>query len=314
METAVYKNLTQTRLADIRELLRGGELVAFPTETVYGLGALFSHEAGIQGVYRVKGRPADNPLIVHVSSSAMMQSLIAPSKLQERRLEALAPFFPGPLTVVLPAPPALQGRPGLQGGTIAIRMPSHPIAMSLIAFLQEPLVAPSANLSGRPSPTSAGAVLEDLEGKIPLLLDGGVCTIGLESTVLDLSSSDPQVLRPGSITCEMLSTALGCTVPLVRKPSSLSPGGRYPHYAPKACVVLFTSLDEVRAFDQESTLFLSYREPVLAGFEGFRKKNLYALFRKADKMNKKTVAIYVDGAVLRDDALMNRITKAAQSG
>lgn len=215
--------------------LRAGQLVAFPTETVYGLGADAGSPAAVEAIYRAKQRPADNPLIVHV---AAIDSAAHWGELDSQGRALLEAFWPGPLTVVLrarlPFLAATRGRT-----TLALRMPDHPLALALLHACGCPLAAPSANLSGRPSPTSADHVWDDLAGRIPWLLDGGSCGVGIESTVVDLSDDLPRVLRPGHIDVEALERVLGCEV--LAEPgegSHRSPGTRYRHYQPRIPVVL----------------------------------------------------------------------------
>lgn len=228
--------------AAIREaaaLIGAGQVVGFPTETVYGLGANALDGAAVQKIFSAKGRPGDNPLIVHIADLNQIEGLIQGPLPQAARDLAQA-FWPGPLTMVLPksrrVPPEVSA--GL--ATVGIRMPSHPVARALIRWAGVPIAAPSANRSGRPSPTTAAHVLEDMDGKIPLILDGGPCGVGLESTVLDLCAQSPRVLRPGGVTPEMIAGVLGGVEvdgsvlrPLKEGEVARSPGMKYKHYAPK---------------------------------------------------------------------------------
>ncbi|MCX7828321.1 MAG: L-threonylcarbamoyladenylate synthase, partial [Thermanaerothrix sp.] len=188
------------------DLILSGELVAFPTETVYGLGGDATNPRSAAKIYAAKGRPLDNPLIVHVGSLEEARGVGVMTDLAER---LCGEFWPGPLTVVVPAreviPPEVRG--GLD--TVAVRCPSHPVALALISASGVPIAAPSANRSGRPSPTDAFSVLEDLGGLIPLILDGGPCGVGLESTVVDATSDVPVVLRHGGVTAQDLREAVG---------------------------------------------------------------------------------------------------------
>jgi len=214
--------------------IRKGELVAFPTETVYGLGANAFDEEAIRAIFRVKGRPADNPLIVHVDSVDRACELmeVEPGSFEE----LAARFWPGPLTMVAPRHAAVPDVVTAGLDSVAIRMPDHHLARELIAMAGVPLVAPSANVSGQPSPTSAMDVLHDLDGKIYAVLDGGECRIGIESTVLDLTGATPVILRPGAVSREDLQDALGQHVSLIEftPDHPASPGMKYRHYAPKA--------------------------------------------------------------------------------
>lgn len=193
-----------TRAADI---IRRGGLVAFPTETVYGLGATATDAAAVRRIFQAKGRPADNPLIVHVSDYEQLNAVAA--SLPEGAAELVDRFWPGPLSLVLPRSGAIPDEVSAGLPTVAVRMPSHPVALRLIARAGVPIAAPSANRSGRPSPTMASHVLADLAGRIDAVIDGGPCPVGVESTVLDLTGAVPLILRPGAITAEAIAKCLG---------------------------------------------------------------------------------------------------------
>lgn len=219
-------------------IIRDGGLVAFPTETVYGLGADAMNEQAIQKLFRAKRRPADNPLIVHISDRDMLDSAATGVTPQGERL--IGRFWPGPLTLVLKRQPevAMSVSAGLP--SVAVRMPSNKIALELIRSARTPIAAPSANASGRPSPTLAAHVLEDLGGRVDLILDGGPASIGIESTVLDLTSEPPIILRPGVVTREMLIEIIGRVDQATSGEEELrrSPGTRHQHYSPRARVLL----------------------------------------------------------------------------
>jgi L-threonylcarbamoyladenylate synthase len=218
-------------------LIRLGGLVAFPTETVYGLGANALDEQAVQKIFQAKGRPADNPLIVHVNSLAMLHRVA--DEVSDRAKALIEKFCPGPLTLVLARRPEVA--PTVSAGlqTIAVRMPDHAVALALIEKAETPIAAPSANASGRPSPTSALHVLRDLDGRIDMLLDGGETHIGIESTVLDVTREVPIILRPGWITREMIAETIGEVRQAVTEDElKRSPGTRYRHYSPRARVVL----------------------------------------------------------------------------
>ncbi len=225
------------------QLLQRGELVAMPTETVYGLAADAKNEAAVRRIFAVKGRPQDNPLIVHISALSMWEELV--TGIPEKALRLAEAFWPGPLTIILPKSGAVPLTTTAGMDSVAVRMPSHEGARALIAASGLPLAAPSANLSGLPSPTTAEHCRRDLDGKIPLVLDGGECRYGIESTVLSLAGA-PTLLRPGAVTPEQLAEVLGemplishaVTEPLARGERPTSPGMKYRHYSPKARVVL----------------------------------------------------------------------------
>jgi len=225
------------------EVLRRGGLVAFPTETVYGLGADALNPDAVKQIFVAKGRPLDNPVIVHIASVPDLKALTDHVPKEAGRL--IEEFWPGPLTLILKKSPDVPD--DVTGGldTVAVRMPRNKIALALIKALGHPIAAPSANLSGRPSGTNAGHVLQDLAGKIDMILDGGPVTVGVESTVLDLSQQPPAILRPGAVTQEDLVPLLGRVV-MGRgaEAKKRSPGTRYRHYSPRARVTLVEPGDE----------------------------------------------------------------------
>lgn len=218
--------------------LQAGELVAFPTETVYGLGANALDASACIKIFEAKGRPQDNPLIVHVCDRAMANSLVA-NWTPEAEL-CIQHFWPGPLTLVMAKTDKVPDIVSAGLPNVAIRMPSHPVALCLIKETGLPIAAPSANLSGKPSPTSGSHVWRDMKGKIPLILDAGSCPLGLESTVLEVSAGIPIILRPGGISKEQLESVLGEVG--VDNPSQTvaprAPGMKYRHYAPQGDMLL----------------------------------------------------------------------------
>ena len=251
MDTRVYKienpegPLTERDLAAIAEcgdIIKKGGLVAFPTETVYGLGGDALNPASAEKIYAAKGRPSDNPLIVHICETDAIE-LIAEDVPEEAKILA-GKFWPGPLTMILKAKDAVPRKTTGGLDTVAIRMPSDVTAREFIRASGGYIAAPSANISGKPSPTTAQYVLEDMDGRIEAVIDGGEGAIGLESTIVDLAGDKIQVLRPGFITNEMLSDALGINVgtdPALLDPNCKerpkAPGMRYRHYAPKGEVI-----------------------------------------------------------------------------
>src|SRR5262245_36228416 len=231
------RRLSPDELPDAAAILRGGGLVAFPTETVYGLGADALNEAAVRRIFEAKGRPTFNPLIVHVADAAQADRVAVWNERAER---LAARFWPGPLTLVLPRRAAVPDAVTGGGPTVAVRQPGHPLARALLAAAGVPLAAPSANRSGRLSPTTADHVLADLDGRIDAVLDGGPTTAGIESTVLDLSSVTPRLLRPGPILPADLEALTG---PIERGPAPAvgampSPGMLERHYAPRTPLVL----------------------------------------------------------------------------
>ncbi|MEO9310017.1 MAG: L-threonylcarbamoyladenylate synthase [Nitrososphaera sp.] len=236
------KKPSPQKIREAAKLIRRGKLVAFPTETVYGIGANALNSAAVKKIFEVKGRPPDNPLIIHIYDK---DDILFLTKNVPRTAQKLIDmFWPGPLTIVLKkseiVPQAVTG--GLD--TVAVRMPANKIAQLLIKEAGVPIAAPSANLAGRPSPTVARHVFDDLGGKVDLIIDGGKTKIGIESTVIDVTGKRPMLLRPGGVTLEQLQKAIGKVVihPVVRgkttKQVHRSPGMKYRHYSPKARIIL----------------------------------------------------------------------------
>jgi L-threonylcarbamoyladenylate synthase len=223
-------------------VLREGGLVAFPTETVYGLGADATNASAVARIYEAKGRPSDNPLIVHVADRGSLTQVVR--EIPPKAEPLMERFWPGPLTLVMAKLPTVPDRVTGNLPTVAVRMPDHPIALALIKAAGVPVAAPSANLSGRPSPTSADHVTEDLAGRVDIIIDGGDTGVGLESTVLDLTVDPPMLLRPGGVTVEDLEEAIG-PIQIDRVvhggeagEAPRAPGMKYKHYAPEAHVIL----------------------------------------------------------------------------
>ncbi len=224
-------------------LLKAGQVVGFPTETVYGLGADALNSEAVHAIFAAKCRPADNPLIVHIAEWDEIEPLCHVNEMARRLADA---FWPGPLTMILPRKDIIPDVVTAGLDSVAIRMPSHPIARQLISLSGCPVAAPSANRSGRPSPTTAAHVLEDMDGRVPLILDGGPCSVGVESTVVSLTGEMAVVLRPGGITPEMIAAVLGdCKIadsimrPLKEGETAPSPGMKHKHYAPRARMTLY---------------------------------------------------------------------------
>jgi L-threonylcarbamoyladenylate synthase len=223
------------------ESLRRGGLVAFPTETVYGLGADALNPEAVKRIFVAKGRPLDNPIIVHVAGPEDLAVLTADVPPEATLL--MKRFWPGPLTLIFKR--SVRVPDAVTGGqeTVAVRMPRNAIALALVRALGRPIAAPSANLSGRPSPTTAGHVLGDLGGRIDIILDGGPVEVGIESTVLDLSQHPPVILRPGAVTPEHLKPLVGPVIAAEPALLKRSPGTRYRHYSPRAQVTLVAEAD-----------------------------------------------------------------------
>lgn len=357
MNTRIYKiNLdnidasgTQKNIACVQEneihmqeagdLIAAGELVAFPTETVYGLGGDALHPEAAKKIYEAKGRPSDNPLIVHIAEFSDLERVAKEVPAQAKKLADA--FWPGPLTMIVWKSDAVPYATTGGMDTVAVRMPNHPVALDLIRRSGKLIAAPSANTSGRPSPTEAAHVAEDLSGRIAMILDGGPVGIGIESTIIDLTEETPMVLRPGYITPEMLSEVLGEKVIIdpgiiaaddTTKPKA--PGMKYKHYAPKADMVIVDGKKDVvvakineltqaakqegkkvaviateeteNAYQADVVLCMGKRED-----EDSIAKHMYKILRDCDELE--VQAIYSESFQTPriGQAIMNRLLKAA---
>lgn len=323
-------------IAEAAAIIRAGGLVAFPTETVYGLGANALDKKAVRKIFVAKGRPTDNPLIVHISESRHLNKLAADVPACAKKL--INAFWPGPLTLVFRKKSAVPDLVTAKGPTVAVRMPNHPVAHSLIRAAGAPIAAPSANRAGRPSATSAQDVLVDLDGEVDLILDAGETRFGLESTVVDVSGLEPIILRPGTVTKESLESVLGTPVRYesnVKGPVR-SPGMKYRHYAPKAKIIVVHYRASTKMVAQERLLIARLRSKrkrvgILATlpktirrpkadavcFTGSTPecvaKNLFRCFRQLDREN---IDIILAEGVSEHGlglAIMNRLRKAAAS-
>ena len=338
MNTKVVKT-TEEELIEAAAILKKGGLVAFPTETVYGLGADALNEEAARKIYAAKGRPSDNPLIAHVAKKEDIEPLVR--EIPEAGKKLMDAFWPGPLTLIFPK----SGRvpKGTTGGldTVAVRMPSDPVARRLIELAGTPVAAPSANTSGRPSPTPAEHVRQDMDGRIEMIVDGGPVGIGVESTIVDVTGEIPMVLRPGAITMEMLKKCVGAVEidPAILGPVSQdfkpkAPGMKYRHYAPKADLTIVSgeTEDVVRAIsrmaaERESeglSVGIICTDETRALYPcgvvrsmGVRARqetiahNLYAVLREFDDLNADVIySESFEGGEL-SQAIMNRLCKAA---
>ena len=233
------------------EILKNGGVVGIPTETVYGLAADALNGEAVAKIFKAKGRPADNPLIVHIAELSDIEAFGLVRELPESAIKLAKEFWPGPLTMIMKRTDVIPREVSAGLDTVAIRLPSHPLAREIIKLAGTPLAAPSANLSGSPSPTTARHVLNDMDGKIDAVLDGGQSEVGVESTVITLAGETPRLLRPGGITVEQLREVLGevevddaVLHRLADGAEAASPGMKYKHYAPRADVILLKCSDE----------------------------------------------------------------------
>lgn len=334
-------NLSDADVIKLRragEILKSGGLVAFPTETVYGLGGDALNKESSHKIYAAKGRPSDNPLIVHICRFEDIYPIV--KEVSEEAEKIAKVFWPGPLTMILPKSDIVPFETTGGLDTVAIRMPSHPVARELISYSGGYVAAPSANTSGKPSPTVAKYVIEDMEGKIDAVIDGGEVGIGLESTIIDLTVSPPQILRPGYITQEKLAAVLGQVdedATILRADSGQAPkapGMKYRHYAPKGELTIVQGADEqvvayineqasqdVNAGEKVGVIATSemaehYRTDVVKTVgsrndEDSIARHLYTILREFDDEN--VTRIYSEGfsADGFGQAIMNRLLKAA---
>ena len=329
---------TDAAIAEAAALIRAGELVAFPTETVYGLGADGLNREVVAKIFQAKGRPGDNPLILHISALDQIAPLIACelSPIAKKMADA---FWPGPLTMIFPKSARVPENVSAGLSTVAIRFPAHPDAQRLIAAAKTPIAAPSANRSGKPSPTTANHVFEDMDGRIPLILDGGECLVGVESTVVDMTGPVPHILRPGGITAEQIAQVAGASEvdsavmrPLAEGEKPRSPGMAHRHYAPNGQLTVFTG-DSDRVIQRIQSeydcakangsrpLILSMEAHVasygdrriesLGADETAMAHRLFALLRDADHME--ADVLFAEGVEAKGVglAVMNRLGRAA---
>ncbi len=311
----------QTLLTDdprvAAQFIRNGKIVAFPTETVYGLGANIFDVSAVISIFTAKGRPDDNPLIAHICELNDLTRLT--SNITDSAADFIKAFFPGPLTVILPKHTnvPLQATAGLN--TIGIRMPSHPVALDFIRACDVPLVAPSANLSGKPSPTTWSTVLDDLEGRIPCILKGEPTQVGLESTVVDCTTESPVILRAGAVTLEQLREINPATSFSNRASGepTRSPGMKYKHYAPQAKVIVISSSASMPFESDAAFIGLhpvaanNFKRVFIAKDVSEYSRLVFQFFRDCDAQGIKTIyceAVEESGLGV---ALMDRIRRAS---
>lgn len=332
MVTKVLPALDAAAMGEAAALLQAGQVVAMPTETVYGLAADATNPAAVRRIFEAKGRPGDNPLIVHISNMNMLSGVAREVPQEAHKLAEV--FWPGPLTMVLPKAEGLAPEVSAGLDTVGVRMPAHEGARALIEAADVPLAAPSANRSGSPSPTTAAHVLTDMKGCIPLILDGGASPVGVESTVLSLVGQ-PVVLRPGFVTAEEISEALGVpvklheaiTAPLEQDQLAQSPGMKYKHYAPKARITILQGSAETfcayvneRAEDGVWALCFDGEQKLLKvpgvaygkeGDDAEQAARLFDALRKLDEVGAKNVYARSPRPVGVGLAVYNRLLRAA---
>ena len=333
METLYLSALAENTAETAANLIKSGELVAIPTETVYGLGANGLDEAAVAKIFAAKGRPQDNPLILHLSQASEMDHYCR--DIPEAAYRLAEKFWPGPLTMVLPAKDCVPRRTTGGLDTVAVRCPDSPITRQIIRLAGVPLAAPSANISGKPSTTTAGHVRHDHDGRIAAIVDGGPCRVGVESTIVDLTDSPARLLRPGGITPEQLVAVLGeltvdkaVTAQIDKDAVVKAPGMKYKHYAPDCAVIIVSGSreaaakyvhanyqpgDRVLCFAEELSLY-SNCDPLAYGKEAdvnTLSAGLFAALRELDDPAVKRVFARcpVGGGVAY--AVQNRLKKAA---
>ncbi|MFY9197793.1 MAG: L-threonylcarbamoyladenylate synthase [Acutalibacteraceae bacterium] len=336
MQTQLFKinsNNDNDKISRAGEILKNGGVVGIPTETVYGLAANALDENAVAKIFRAKGRPSDNPLIVHIADFDDIYKLA--SDVPKEAVLLANKFWPGPLTIILKSLDIVPKSVSAGLGTVAIRMPSHEVARQIIRSAGVPLAAPSANLSGTPSPTTAQHVMDDLNGRIDAVVDGGVCSVGLESTVITLCTSPPRLLRPGKITPNELSCVIGeieidnsVLDKLDNNVSPSSPGMKYKHYSPKANVIIIRGelknfIDFVSLHKKSGVMALCFdgeenNMPVPSLCFGQKSNaqeqahNLFNALREIDSLGASTVYVRSpksDGIGL---AVFNRLLRAAE--
>jgi len=327
METIIFKD-TAEDIEKAAEIIRNGGLVAFPTETVYGLGADALNAEAVKKVYAAKGRPSDNPMIVHVTPNSDLTRLtpeVTPD--MEKLMEA---FWPGPMTMVVKRKPEVPDTTTGGLDTVGLRMPSNQVAMALIDMSGCPIAAPSANISGRPSPTTAQHVIDDLYGRVDGIIVSGDCEFGIESTVVDMSSEEPMILRPGIITRNDLEGVLGKEVlldpTLNKRPDKFNneefkpkaPGMKYKHYAPKAEMIIYEGEQEsvLAAIDLEREMreSLGQKVWVITFDDSDQKEAAHDFFAKLRAADKEGADVILASALTEKGvgfSVMNRMLKSA---
>jgi len=306
----VTKIIFPNKIKDAAKILAQNGTVAFPTETVYGLGANALDKKAVKKIFVAKGRPGDNPLIVHIANKKDLNKLV--EKIPANAEKLIDKFWPGPLTIVLKKSKIIPKIVTAGLNTVAIRMPSDKVALALIKEAKIPIAAPSANLSGRPSPTKFEHVFDDLNGKIDAIVHGKDTKIGVESTVIDLSGK-PTLLRPGKVTLEQLEKEIGKikihqTIKGRKIELAKSPGMKYKHYSPKAKVILFYNKKKIKNLSKNKKIAIIYTKRYSPEFVA---KNLFKKFREFDKKNVEIIFVEAMDEKGLGLAIMNRLKKAS---
>ena len=323
METKLLEGTKAIELG--AKLIQDGEVVVFPTETVYGLGADAFNVDAVKKIYLAKGRPSDNPLIVHIYTKDQIKDLV--SEISQDAQVLIDKFMPGPITIIMPKAPSIPKE--VTGGlnTVGIRMPAHPVANAFLKACKCPVAAPSANVSTHISPTNAEDVFEDMQGRVPLIIQGGKSDVGIESTIVDMTGDIPTILRPGGITQEMIADVLGACESFKGKVTvAKAPGMKYKHYAPLCPMVIAETFDSmIKEYDrvkaEGKNPIIIARDDVIKKLSGQRyidvgvnadetMRNIFASMHEGQR-----IADYIicqdfgqDG---KNASVMNRVNKAA---
>lgn len=305
MQHLTTEHLYPHNIERAADILKRGGVVAVPTETVYGLAARINNDEALRNVFAAKGRPSDNPLIVHCASIEQLATLVQMTPSALRLADAC---MPGPLTLVLEAAVPISEVVTAGLPTVAVRVPANDVLRRLIDLVGVPLAAPSANVSGRPSPTTAAHVMEDLAGRIDAVVDGGPCRHGMESTVVDCRSVPVVLLRPGAIPASKIEHVLGHNVRRAMGSDQGSPGMRHRHYAPTASIRLVESMVEMRQALDDAHVTRTRLCGIVPVAE-----SLYADLRAADALNVEQILVLCDHTVQADEVLWNRLRKAIES-
>lgn len=323
METKILEG--QEAIKEGAKLIKEGNIVIFPTETVYGLGANAFNEEAVKKIYIAKGRPSDNPLIVHVANKEQIKDLV--TEISDKAQLLIDKFMPGPITIIMPrakiVPNVVTG--GLD--TVGIRMPEHKVAREFIAACGCPIAAPSANVSTHISPTNSKDVYEDMAGRVPLIIEGGPSNVGIESTIVDMTTDVPTILRPGGITPKMVADVLGaCATFKGEVVVAKAPGMKYKHYAPSCDMVVATSIESMlKEYDNQKQKgknpILLVRKSWQEGLGGRRfilvgdsddevMRNIFAVMHEAQKISDYIICQDF-GEEGKNASVMNRVNKAA---
>lgn len=327
-------NFTKDEIKEAIELIRNGELVAFPTETVYGLGADATNSNAVKKIFFTKKRPLDNPVIVHIADLNELSNVAL--DVPEEIFRLARKFWPGPLTFVLKRNPSITPEVSAGLDTVAVRCPAHPIALELIKSSEKPIAAPSANKAGKPSPTRAEHVLEDFKDEIPLIIDAGSTIYGVESTVIDVTKNPPVLLRPGAMPIEEIMKYIGeIYIPEFAKGlgkfegQALSPGLKYRHYSPEKPLILVEGQDKLNALKklleeyknagliitkETADFFKHQKELIIIGSKDNLFEIAFNLFSSLREMDKRDIDVIIIEGVEEKGiglAIMNRLRKAA---